>query len=322
MIKKAGQPERLMDQMGMLADPTRLRLLRLLEGHELGVVDLCDVLQCPQSTASRHLKVLADHGWTASRRQGTTNLYRMTPEHLDDAAKDLWQLVRGQTEDWATVRQDQVRLERRLNERHDDLESFFSSAAGQWEKLRGDLYGKQFTGEALISLLPADWTVADLGCGSGPVTALLAAHVGKVIAVDQSAAMLKAARKRLKNLSNVEVVRSNLESLRLGDACCDAALILLVLTYLEHPGQAIKEAVRILKPGGKLVIVDLLQHDREDFRRQMGQRCLGFSCEQMTELLNEAGFKAGLEAITCKPLPTEAQAKGPALILATGTRNS
>jgi len=314
MIQSTGQPEQLMNWMGTLADPTRLRLLRLLEDNELGVVDLCDVLQCPQSTASRHLKVLADQGWTASRRQGTTNLYRMTLDQLDGSARHLWRLVRQQTEDWATVRQDQVRLERRLTERQSDLESFFSSAAGQWDKLRSELYGNLFTDQALISLLPDQWTVADLGCGSGKVAAKLADYVSKVVAVDQSAAMLKSARKRLKGLSNVDLIRGDLEALPLKAGGCDAALILLVLTYLQEPAAALSEAARILKPGGKLVVVDLLRHDREDFRRQLGQRCLGFECDQMKLLLTEAG----LVDTRCRPLPTEAHAKGPALVLACG----
>lgn len=316
MIQTAGHPERLIGWMGTLADPTRLRLLRLLERHELSVVDLCDVLQCPQSTASRHLKVLADQAWTASRRQGTTNLYRMTLDRLDASARRLWQVVRQQTDSWATVKQDQVRLQRRLAERSRDVESFFRSASGKWDKLRDELYGRDFTHQALLALLPHDWVVADLGCGSAAVTAQLAPHVKQVIAVDQSAAMLKAARKRLKDLDNVKLVKADLQALPLDDQCCDAALLLLVLTYLEQALAALIEAARILKPGGKLIVVDLLRHDRDDFRRQMGQCCLGYECEQMKGLLADAA----LTDCHCRYLPPQAQAKGPALILATAVK--
>src|SRR6185312_955226 len=102
------QPARLLGWMESLADATRLRLLRLLERHELGVAELCEVLQLPQSTVSRHLKVLADQGWVRSRSQGTTNLYRMDVGEVDPAARRLWTVTREQTEDWATVVQDQL----------------------------------------------------------------------------------------------------------------------------------------------------------------------------------------------------------------------
>ena len=102
----ASQPTALLGRMASLADATRLRLLRLLERHELGVVELCDVLQLPQSTVSRHLKVLGDQGWATSRRQGTTRLYRMILDELDAPARKLWLLAREQTESWATFQQD------------------------------------------------------------------------------------------------------------------------------------------------------------------------------------------------------------------------
>src|SRR5207302_4849766 len=104
------QPDSLLGWMESLADPTRLRLLRLLERHELGVAELCDVLQLPQSTVSRHLKVLADEGWLRSRAQGTTNLYRMDAAEVETPARRLWALTREHTESWATVEQDRRRL--------------------------------------------------------------------------------------------------------------------------------------------------------------------------------------------------------------------
>ena len=118
-----------------LADPTRLRLLRLLERHELGVAALCDILQLPQSTVSRHLKILADEAWLRSRPHRTTNLYRMDLGELDPAARRLWTLTREQTDDWATVAQDQLRLTRRLAERQPS-QGFFAGAAGRWDRLR------------------------------------------------------------------------------------------------------------------------------------------------------------------------------------------
>src|SRR5437763_9472703 len=189
MNKVLESPTALMRWMGALADQTRLRLLRLLERHELGVAEMCDVLQLPQSTVSRHLKVLADEGWVRSRSQGTTNLYRMDLDGAEAAARRLWTLAREQTDGWATLAQDQLRLGQVLAQRP-PADDFFSGAAGRWDKLREELYGRAFTDEAFVGLLPGTWTVADLACGTGTAASALAPHVRRVIAIDQSQAML------------------------------------------------------------------------------------------------------------------------------------
>jgi len=316
MSSPARQPEALLSWMEVLADPTRLRLLRLLERHELGVAELCQLLQLPQSTVSRHLKVLAEQGWVTSRPRGTTNLYETALKKTDAAARRLWQLAREQTETWATVQQDQLRLTRLLAERTPTSQAFFAGAAGEWDRLRTELYGQRFTQEGLLALLPADWVIADLGCGTGHTTAALAPHVALVVGVDQSAAMLKTARKRTSGLSNVELRQGSLEALPLEDASCDGALLVLALSYVGDPGQALREMARILRPGGRGIVVDLLRHDREDFRRRMGQQSLGWQPSELQGLLEAAGFAA----VRCRPLPPEPQAKGPALLLAAASR--
>jgi SAM-dependent methyltransferase len=302
-----------MGWMESLADTTRLRLLRLLERHELGVAELCEILQLPQSTVSRHLKVLADQGWLASRGQRTTNLYRM--EVAEAAARRLWQLAREQTEDWATVAQDRLRLTRVLAARQPAAQAFFAGAAGEWDRLRDELYGRTFQQEALLALLPASWTVADLGCGTGGTAAALAPHVKQVIAVDQSAAMLKAARRRTAELPNVDLRQGSLEALPIDDRSCDGALLVLALTYVADPAAAAREAARILRAGGRLVVVDLLRHDRDDFRREMGQERPGFGPGELAEILAAAGF----EDVRVRVLPPESEAKGPALLLASAS---
>ncbi|MDQ3440084.1 MAG: metalloregulator ArsR/SmtB family transcription factor [Planctomycetota bacterium] len=302
--------------MASLADATRLRLLRLLERHELGVVELCDVLQLPQSTVSRHLKVLGDQGWARSRRQGTTRLYRMILDELDPGARRLWLLTREQTESWATVQQDALRLTRHLRQRQEDSQAFFAGAAAEWDKLRGELYGNDFTTVAMLSLLPRDMIVADLGCGTGQVIAQLAPSVKQVIGVDNSAAMLKAAKKRAADFENVDLRRGDLEALPIDDALCDAALLLLALTYVVHPQTVLHEMSRVLKPSGRAVIVDLLPHDRDDFRREMEQQTSGFDPRLLTPQLIAAGFTS----VQITPLPPKPDAKGPALFLATAVK--
>jgi ArsR family transcriptional regulator len=303
--------------MECLADPTRLRLLRLLERHELGVVELCDVLQLPQSTVSRHLKVLADQKWVRNRREGTTHLYRTLLDELDPPARRLWIVARDQTESWATTNQDQLRLTRRLRDRQQGSQTFFAGAASQWDKLRGELYGHAFTTNALLALLPHDLSIADLGCGTGPVSAQLAPHVKQIIAVDNSAAMLKAAKKRLAHFENVDLRKGDLEALPIDDNTCDAALLLLALTYAPEPERVLKEMSRILKPTGKAIVVDLLPHDREEFRRQTGQQHLGFAPDDVQQMMSTAG----LAHPHVTPLPPEPNAKGPAIFLAVASRD-
>ena len=300
-----------------LADPTRLRLLRLLERHELGVAALCDILQLPQSTVSRHLKILSDQGWLAGRPQGTTRLYRMKAEQ-DAAARRLWLLSRDQIEAWPTARQDQLRLARQLSRPSPPAAAFFAGAAGQWDRLREEAYGRAFTQTALLGLLPGDWVVADLGCGTGHASVALAAHVARVVGVDQSAAMLKAARKRTAGLGNVELRRGRLEALPLEDQSCDGALLLLALTYVGEPAAALAEMARILRPGGRAVVVDLLRHDRDDFRRRMGQQGFGFEPEELKTMMEAAG----LQQVTVRELAPEPGAKGPALLLAAAARTT
>jgi SAM-dependent methyltransferase len=304
-------PEALLSALASLADPTRLRLLRLLERHELGVAELVDALQLPQSTVSRHLKVLSDQGWLRARAEGTNRLYRMPPAD-DAAARRLWALAKEQTESWATARQDRLRLDRLRDGRPSAALAFFAGAAGRWDRLRTELYGTAFNDAALLGLLPGEWVVADLGCGSGLVSARLAPFVRRVIGVDQSAAMLKAAKRRTAGLPNVELRRGALEALPLEDASLDAALLILALSYVREPRRVLEELARVLRPGGRAVVVDLLRHDREEFRRQMGQTSLGFEPEEIEQLLGEAGL--GVSA--CRPLPPEPGAKGPALLLA------
>ena len=316
MNTSAAQPTALLNWMDSLADATRLRLLRLLEQHELGVVDLCEVLQMPQSTVSRHLKVLSDQGWVLNRRKATTNLYSMPNGELAPAARKLWTLAREQTGDWATLAQDELRLQRRLSKRPGDARAFFAGAAGEWDKLRSELYGDRFMSAALLALLPSEWTIADLGCGTGQLVADLSPCVRHVIGIDNSPAMLKAAGKRTRGLKNIDLREGDLAALPIKDGTCDAAIVALVLTYIPEPEAVLGQVHRILKPGGKIVIIDLLLHDRDDFRREMEQCHLGFDPTRMNASLTATGFHHA----QCQTLTPEPEAKGPALVMATANK--
>jgi ubiquinone/menaquinone biosynthesis C-methylase UbiE/DNA-binding transcriptional ArsR family regulator len=312
------QARPIFDRLTALADPTRSRLLLLLDRHELTVGELCSALQLPQSTVSRHLKTLADEDWVTARAEGTSRRYTMPGSALDPGARRLWHLVRDQVSATPSARHDLTRAERILHERRTTSQSFFSTRAGQWDRLRAELYGASADLTPLGALLDPSWTVGDLGCGTGQTTAALAPFVGTVIAVDESSAMLAAARKRLDMRANVELRSGSLEDLPIDDASLEAAVLSLVLHFVVDPPKALTEAARVLRPGGRLLIVDMLPHEREEYRTAMGHLWLGFAEQQLAGWLDDAGF----EQLRVVPLSPDPQAKGPGLFAARAVRTT
>lgn len=308
----------LLDWMALLADATRARTLRLLERHELAVAELCSVLQLPQSTVSRHLRALADEGWLEARSEGTSRLYRLAADRLPPPARRLWALVREQTAGTAAADQDDRRLASVLAGRRTESQAFFSSAAGQWDRLRREMFGQRFDLAALAGLLDDGWVAGDLGCGTGQVAETLAPFVRRVVAVESSRAMLAAARRRLAGIANVELKRGELEALPLGDESLDAAVICLVLHHLAEPAAVLREAARALRPGGRLLVVDMMRHERLEYRQQMGHVWLGFEPGQIGGWLAAAGF----ERLRSTPLAVDTEARGPALFAATARRSA
>jgi ubiquinone/menaquinone biosynthesis C-methylase UbiE len=308
----------ILDHLASLADTTRSRILLLLDRNELAVSELCRIVQLPQSTVSRHLKALADSGWIASRAEGTSNVYTMSArDELDGPARRLWLLVRKQVGPTPAAVQDQRRLQRVLAERRSKSQEFFSSSAGQWDRLRQELFGDRFHLAALGGFADSRWIVGDLGCGTGQVSASLAPFVERVVAVDASAAMLQAARKRLHGLDNIELRRGDLEALPIDEQRLDAATLMLVLHHVPEPEKALTEVARVLRPGGRVLLVDMLPHDRDGYRQQMGHVWLGFAEQQTRRMMTAAGF----DGIRVVPLPPDGRAKGPALFVATGRRH-
>lgn len=304
------------DDLTALADATRSRMLLLLDRHELTVSELCAVLQLPQSTVSRHLKTLGDAGWVVSRRDGTSRYYTLSLGERGAPTRRLWSLLKEQVSATPAADQDAWRLKGVLARRRSASEEFFESAAGQWDKLREDLFGAASHLQALPALLDERWAVGDLGCGTGQVASALAPFVARVVAVDRSAEMLQAAKRRLREAPNVELRRGELEALPIGDAELDAATLLLVLHHLADPAAALAEAARVLRPGGRLLIADMQPHDREEYRQQMGHVWLGFGGDQLRGLLDGAGF----DRVRMVPLAAHPAARGPALFVASAVR--
>jgi SAM-dependent methyltransferase len=301
-----------LDRLSALADLTRSRLLLVLERDALTVGELCRVLRLPQSTVSRHLKLLADEGWVTARAEGTSNRYRAALRELDPGARQLWQLVSGDIAQAPAAKQDAARLRSVLAERSTRSREFFATSAGQWDRLRAELFGERAELAALPALLDEAWTVGDLGCGTGQVAASLAPFVRQVMAVDASAPMLAAARKRLAPFRNVDVRRGELEALPLDEATLDAAVLSLALHLAPEPPRVLAEAARVLRPGGKLLVVDMMPHERTDFVESMGHLWPGFDAEAIAGWGRDAGFAS----CTYHPLPADPAAKGPTLFAA------
>jgi SAM-dependent methyltransferase len=301
------------EHLSLLAEPVRVRLLRVLEQEELGVGELAAIVQLPQSTVSRHLKALGQAGLVTRRAEGTATWVRMATDALAPAVSALWALVREAADDGPTAAQDRERMERVVAERRLDSRAFFGRVATQWSELRGELFGAGFALPALLSLLPADLRVADLGCGTGESLVELAAVVGHVIGVDQAQPMLEAAAARVAGARNVELRQGELEALPLADGEVDAALCMLVLHHVVDLPRAFSEIGRVLRPGGTLVVVDMVAHDRVAWRHTMGHAHLGFTQDA---LATSAG-QGGLAVDRFRRLPPDPAAQGPSLFVAT-----
>jgi len=308
-----------LDRLSVLADPTRSRILLLLERHELTVGELCAILQLPQSTVSRHLKLLSDDGWLVARGEATTRFYKMVSSRLDNATRDLWSVVRSQYLVTNIAAQDSHRADGVLAKRRDKAQVYFldSNNAGAWDKLRVEMIGSRTDLVALLGLLDDSWVVGDLGCGAGHIAEALAPNVGRVIAVDESGPMLQVAKTRLAPHTNVELRIGTIESLPIEDDTLDAAVLFLVAHFISDPAKTMREIRRVLKPGGRLLIVDLMSHDRVEYVVQLGHVWQGFDAEQMKEWLSNAGFAS----CRYRPLPADPDARGPSLFVASARKS-
>lgn len=297
------------DNLGTLADATRSRLLLLLEGTELTVGELCAVVQLPQSTVSRHLRILSDEQWVVARDSGASRFYTLVPSRLDPFAKRLWNVVRDQVSASAAAQQDVRRKESVLSARRVKMHTYFTGAANNWDQVRSELIGARTDLLALLDLFDPSWMVGDLGCGTGELSAVLSPVVGGVIAVDESGAMLNAARRRLSSFPNVDVRSGSVEELPIEDGELDVALLFMVAHYVIDPAKMFAEARRALKAGGRLVMLDFTSHEREEYSLHMGHVWQGFSEDQLRSWAGEAG----LAVARYRVLPADPKAMGPAL---------
>lgn len=309
-------PSPILEHLSALGDETRTRILVLLERSELTVSELCAALQVPQPTVSRHLRTLADDGWLASRADGRNRHYRLA-EPLAEAHRDLWRVVRAGLGREGVYATDAERARQVLADRRRRSAEFFAASADRWDHLRRDLFGARAEFLPLLGLIDPRWTVGDLGTGTGGLAATLAPFVERVVGVDRSEAMLSAASRRLEGLTNVELRRGDLEELPVSDGELDVAVLSLVLHYVVDPRHALREAWRALRPGGRVLVVEMRSHDRGPaYAEEMGHVWPGFDFSSVEAWLAESGFTH----VNARPLPPDPEAEGPLLFIATGLR--
>lgn len=305
----------LLGDLGVLSDATRFRILMALEEREFGASEIARILQLPQPTVSRHLRHLAEAGWVRARSDGARRPYRL-PGDLDEGRRTLWVTLREATRGDSRIAEDRERATAVLAQRESRSREFFASTAERWDARRAELYGTHADLLPLFGLLEPGWAVVDLGGGTGGLAGALAPFVRRIVVVDRSPEMLAAARARLRDVAHAEFVESEAEALPLEACTIDLVVVSLVLHHLADPLPVLAEARRILRPGGRLVVVDMREHDRADLTHEMGHQWPGFTPERLEAWLQAAGL-APRRAV---PLPPDPDAQGPLLLVQTAVR--
>lgn len=274
-----------------LTDPTRIRILALLEREELAVQDLEQVLGVAQSTVSRHLAILRDAGLLRDRREGTYAYYRfITP--TDGAWQQAWCLAQSALRDDPIAERDTRALESLLRERSLESRAWFDAIGAEWDAKRKVLRDDVQRARAIAKLVPIGMRVADIGTGTGILAHDLARSGVNVVAIDHSRRMLASARSKLaaEGIENVDLRHGDAAALPLADGEVDAALAHMVLHYVASPGEAIREMARVVRPGGRVVVVDFVQTDSDWVKRELGAIWQGFAIETMRAWFAEAGL--------------------------------
>jgi ArsR family transcriptional regulator len=277
------------------SDPTRVRILSLLEREELAVQELMDVLGMAQSRVSRHLAILREAGLLEDRRDGTFVFYRFVPPP-PGPWRDTWGVVANSLRGDATAERDAAALARALDARATRTRSFFDSVGPEWDALRKVFNDDALRARAIARLVDPGLTVADVGTGTGILASELARLGIRVIAIDNSSRMLDAAHAKIagEGLTGIDLRHGEASELPLDAASVDAALAHMVLHYLPSPGEAIREMARVVKPGGSVVIVDFVRHQHEWMRQELGVTWLGFSDDEVEGWFRDAelaGFR-------------------------------
>ena len=285
-------------RLKMFADATRVRLLALLEHEELTVAELSAITRLAQPRVSTHLSKLKEAGLVRDRRSGVSAYYRFDDAALDAPQRALWKTLREGSDD-PLLRQDAERVPGVLAMRAAD-QNWADSVAGDMERH----YSPGRTWEAMARsalplLEPGD--VLDIASGDGVLAELMAPHSNRYVCLDASSKVVAAATERLRRLPNVEVREGDMHALPLDDATFDLVALMHALTYAAHPAQAVAEAARVLRTGGRLLLTSLARHEHRAVVESFGHVNLGFSEKDLRRFVT----KAGLEILSCGTVTRE-----------------
>ena len=275
----------------VLSDPTRMRILRLLESEELVVQELMGILGMAQSRVSRHLAILREAGLLLDRRDGTYVSYRFSPPAAG-CWRDTWALVSRNLADDPTATRDAATLASVIAARGERPRSFFDSVGPEWDSLRKVFNDDALRARAIDRLVQPGLRVADIGTGTGILAGELARLGLDVVGVDNSTRMLEAARTKIRSqaLPAIELRKGEADRLPFGDGELDGAFAHMVLHYVPSPADAIREMARCVRPGGTVVIVDFVLHEHEWMRRELGMLWLGFELDLVRQWFETGGL--------------------------------
>lgn len=274
-----------------VADPTRLRIMALLRSDELSVNEIQLITRMGQSRISTHLRQLEETGLLEHRREGKRTFYRWNTDLTSEQRKFVEQLSAG-AEELDDSESDQINLRRVIDQRKNQAQVYFNQVAGRFDRSYGPGRSWQAFGHLLLRMLPP-LTVADLGAGEGLLSELLARSCKRVIAVDNSARIIEfgAAKAKKNGLKNLEFRLGDLQNPPIDPSSVDLVILSQALHHAEEPAKAVAAAARIVKPGGRIMILDLLGHKFEQARELYGDRWLGFAESDLHRWLEEAGLK-------------------------------
>lgn len=297
----------------LLSDPSRIRILLILKQEEVSVAELQDVLSMGQSRISTHLAQLKQAELVEDRRSGKHILYRLR----STTPKPVLEILAASASEMPEAEPDRRALELALRHRADKTRAYFDELAGRFG--RQYVPGRSWKGlaETLLALMPP-LDIADLGAGEGTFTQLLARRARRVIAVDNSEKMVAFGSELVarNGLTNIEYRHGDLESLPIDGASVDVAFLSQSLHHALHPQRAVDQAHRILRPGGRIVILDLKKHGFEEARELYADLWLGFAEVELDGFLRAAGF----EAVEVAPVHKEEEAPHFETLLAMGTK--
>ena len=274
-----------------LADATRLRIIALLEREELSVNELQEVTRMGQSRISTHLGLLQESGLVQSRRDGKRTFYKLD-RNANAVTQEFIQLAVRGAKEMLEYSADQINFKRILARRNEQAQVYFNQVAGRFDRSYGPGRSWQAFGHLLLRILPP-FVVADLGSGEGLLSELLARRAKKVIAVDNSEKMVQfgATKAKKNNLKNLEFRLGNLEDPPIDAQSVDLVILSQALHHAENPARTIQSAHRLLRPGGQIMILDLLKHNFNQAHELYGDRWLGFADSDLHCWLETAGFK-------------------------------